>query len=181
MKVELTSKRAMSAEADAQPWQIISIKDTREFIEQDDRFVPVAGSGDMRPCDRCGRVHEIHATVRTASGEHYVVGIGCALVGHPELDAPLKAGKSAATTYAKNKADVERKRAFAARVAQEWTAVKALPMPPHSEELPQWGSASDFRERKEWRTIDGKAKCIVDIYSDPAERMSVWRTVGVGR
>ena len=167
-------KHGMSAEADAQPWQIISIKDTREFIEQDDRFVPISGSGDMRPCDRCGRVHEIHATVRTASGEHYVVGIGCALAGHPELDAPLKAGKSAATTYAKNKADVERKRVFAARVAQEWTAVKAMPMPAHTEQ-----DAAIIPNAKEWRTVDGRAYCVISAWADLKERMdcleSSWR------
>lgn len=111
-------------------WKVVSVVDTREFVEgENDKWYPVSGSGDLRPCDRCGKQHEIHATVEDAEGNIFVVGVGCARIGHPELDASLKAGQSAATTFAKNKAAVDsltKRLAIEANVRDE---VDRLPPP----------------------------------------------------
>lgn len=110
------------------------MQDTREFVEVDEKWVPIAGSGSMRPCDRCGRSHEIHATMEDSSGKIYVVGIGCAKQTSPELDAKLKAGQSAATTLAKNEAEVaalEEQLDLERRVKDE---VDRLPFPGYAED-----------------------------------------------
>lgn len=152
--ITTTGVSSRTAMADQVPWTIISIRDTREFIEVGDEWKPVVGTGDMRPCDRCSKVHEIHAHVRAQTGEEYVVGVGCARVGHPELDAPLKAGQSAATTYQKNKAKyvaaVERHE----QAKAAWAQIEALPVPDY-EVGPGYGTA------EAWTTIDGLAQVMV--------------------
>lgn len=57
--------------------ELLSVEDTRDVIEEGDRWVRLSGTGDARPCDRCGRAHEIHATVRLEDGSSAVVGTGC--------------------------------------------------------------------------------------------------------
>lgn len=62
--------------------QIVEIRDTREKMEVDDgngdtRMVGIPGTGIRRPCDACGRVHEIHVHVQDGD-KSLVVGLGCA-------------------------------------------------------------------------------------------------------
>lgn len=62
--------------------KILSIVDSREKVEVPDgrgdtRIVGVPGTGNRRPCDTCGKLHEIHVTVDTGNGLR-VVGLGCA-------------------------------------------------------------------------------------------------------
>lgn len=61
--------------------EIIQVVDTRQYEEQGDRWVPIPGSGNLRECDRCGRTHEVHATVKYADGTVKVVGTGCMDLG----------------------------------------------------------------------------------------------------
>lgn len=58
--------------------RILSVRDTRDFIEDGDRWVAVPGSGLARACDRCGRDHEIHVDVELACGAVSTIGQGCA-------------------------------------------------------------------------------------------------------
>lgn len=58
--------------------RIIEIRDTREYIEVDDRWVALSGTGNLASCARCGRGHEVHAKVELESGTVVTVGTGCA-------------------------------------------------------------------------------------------------------
>ena len=131
-------------------WRLISVVDTREFIEgENDRWYPVVGSGSLRACDRCGKSHEIHATMEDSTGRQWTVGVGCALKASPELDQQLKAGQSAATTLAKNEAEVAALRERLIVEQQVWDEVQRLPAP---------GLVTVERNGKPWRqTEDGKA------------------------
>ncbi len=60
-----------------------SVVDTREWVEgADDKWHPIPGSGSGRSCDRCGRTHEIHATVTDSTGRTITVR-GFAIAGAP--------------------------------------------------------------------------------------------------
>lgn len=59
--------------------RIVRVVDTRSYEEaENDRWVPIPGSGDENPCARCGRMHEVHAHVMLEDGTSAVVGTGCA-------------------------------------------------------------------------------------------------------
>lgn len=61
-----------------------AIIDTRKLDEQVNRwgktvFVPIAGTGQAKQCDICGRTHEVHCYVRDRDTKQLrVVGEGCA-------------------------------------------------------------------------------------------------------
>ena len=62
--------------------KVVEIRDTREKMEVDDgngdtRMVGIPGTGIRRPCDACGKVHEIHVHVQDGD-KPLVVGLGCA-------------------------------------------------------------------------------------------------------
>lgn len=84
--------------------KILKVVDTREYEEVGDgKWAPIPGSGNARECDRCGRLHEVHAYVETPSGGTMVVGTGCMGLG-PDV-ARRYAAK--ATTIAKLHAERE--------------------------------------------------------------------------
>ncbi len=74
--------------------RIISVVDTRDYEEDptSDRWVPVPGSGTEHACDRCGRSHEVLATVELEDGKTAIVGTGCARGESMEIQQQLKAG-----------------------------------------------------------------------------------------
>ena len=72
--------------------RIISVIDTRDYEEEGDRWVAIPGSGDEHSCDRCGRSHEVLATVELEDGTQAVVGTGCAKGESMEIQQQLKAG-----------------------------------------------------------------------------------------
>lgn len=109
--------------------KIHAIRDTREYVEIGDRWVPVPGSGDARECDRCGRTHEIHAEVEYEDGTTAVVGTGCMGQGK---DPALKIGRSLATmvgTQARLCAELEAARARYAKINDAFDRAQALPVP----------------------------------------------------
>lgn len=62
--------------------KVIKITDTREKQQVDDgrgdtKLVPIPGTGEKRPCDLCGRLHEVHVEIDTGD-KILVVGVGCA-------------------------------------------------------------------------------------------------------
>ena len=77
--------------------KVLSIVDTREWIEgPDDRWIAVAGSGNARDCDRCGRSHEIHATVELSDRSTCIVGVGCAKAESLDVQRSLASGATRA-------------------------------------------------------------------------------------
>lgn len=88
--------------------RIVKIEDTREYEEQGDRWVPIPGSGEARDCSRCGRSHEIHATVELVDGSTTVVGTGCAARESADLAPAFRSGESRAKRVKALRAELAR-------------------------------------------------------------------------
>lgn len=114
-----------AAEQPVAPFKIVAVTDTRDFMEHDDRWVPIPGSGDARECDRCGRTHEIHATIEDANGGTFTVGVGCADAD----DAAAKQMRSTATREAKNAAKAARQHQASERLTLLIHEVEAIDFP----------------------------------------------------
>lgn len=110
--------------------KIHAVRDTREWVEgPGDRWVPVAGSGSVRDCDRCGRSHEVHAEVEYEDGTTAVVGTGCMGEGK---DPALKIGRSLGSmsgTLARTRAELEVARKRYAAICDAFDQAQALPVP----------------------------------------------------
>ena len=119
--------------------RILDVRDTRDRIEVGDRLVPVPGSGDLRPCDRCCREHEIHVDVELSDGRHANIGSGCAKGESMEVQSRLKGAVSAAKTRSKLRAELTVAREEHARAEKAWREVQALhaPSPTLLEEVPE--------------------------------------------
>lgn len=68
--------------------RIMSVLDTRQYVEDGDRWIPVPGSGAPRPCDRCQSIHEVHVEVELSDHSTAVIGSGCART--PFYDASIR-------------------------------------------------------------------------------------------
>lgn len=101
--------------------RVLSIVDSREYVEVGDKFVPVSGSGEIRSCDRCARDHEVHATVELSNGSLAIVGTGCARGESAEIVRALALGASKAKRVARLEAELAAARARLAR----WDAAAA--------------------------------------------------------
>lgn len=110
--------------------RIIGVRDTRDRIEVGDRLVPVPGSGDLRPCDRCCREHEIHVDVELSDGRRANIGSGCAKGETMEVQSRLKSAVSAAKTRSKLSAELAVAKDDHARALAAWREVEALSPPP---------------------------------------------------
>lgn len=133
--------------------RILDVRDTRDRIEVGDRLVPVPGSGDLRPCDRCCREHEVHVDVELSDGRRANVGSGCAKGESMEVQSRLKSAVSAAKTRSRLRAELAVAKDAHARAAQAWREVEAL-SPPQAvlmKEVPdQYGRGT----RQEWEMGD---------------------------
>lgn len=109
--------------------RIIAVRDTRDRIEVGDRWVPVPGSGQARPCDRCGRDHEIHVDVELSDGTTSTIGQGCARGESMEIQGRIKSAISAAKTRAKLAAELAVARGEHMRAATAWREVEKLSPP----------------------------------------------------
>lgn len=118
--------------------RILDVRDTRDRIEVDDRLVPVPGSGDLRPCDRCCREHEIHVDVELSDGRRANIGSGCARGESMEVQSRLKSAVSAAKTRSRLRAELAVAREEHAGALQAWREVEGLhpPAPVLLEEIP---------------------------------------------
>lgn len=119
--------------------KILGVRDTRDRIEIGDRWVPVPGSGQLRPCDRCGREHEIHVDVELSDGRRANIGSGCAQGESLEVQGRLKSAVSAAKTRSKLRAELDVAKTEHAAALEAWRAVEALHAPPPVllEEIPE--------------------------------------------
>lgn len=107
------------------PFEIVKVVDTRDFMEIDDRWVALAGSGEARECDRCDRVHEVHAHVIDANGLSFVVGTGCMDATKSEASKAARGATNAARKAARREAAA----ALAAELAAAEATVAALVFP----------------------------------------------------
>jgi hypothetical protein len=91
--------------------RIIEIRDTRDFDYEVDAhgeevLKPVPGTGDPHDCDRCGRAHEVHATVELDDGSLAMVGSACANAGDGVSPEAFRSGAALATRIAKLRREV---------------------------------------------------------------------------
>jgi hypothetical protein len=107
--------------------RVLAVRDTRDFVEQGDRWVAVPGSGQARPCDRCGRDHEIHVDVELSDGRMAMIGQGCARGSL--MEAAIRATVSAETTRARLVREHARAVASLAASQAAWSEVQALSLP----------------------------------------------------
>jgi hypothetical protein len=142
--------------------RILAVRDTRDRIEVGDRWVAVPGTGDLRPCDRCCREHEIHVDVELSDGRRANIGSGCAKGESMEIQARLKSAVSAAKTRSKLREELALVQDEQARAAQAWAEVEGLqaPSPALIEEIPEvhgtrqiWG----MEDARVW-TVPGSAR-----------------------
>jgi hypothetical protein len=119
--------------------RILGVRDTRDRIEVGDRWVAIPGSGDLRPCDRCCREHEIHVDVELSDGRRANIGSGCAKGESMEVQARLKSAVSAAKTRSKLRGELALAHDEHARASQAWKEVEELhpPSPELLEEIPE--------------------------------------------
>lgn len=116
---------------DAEIIRILEVVDTRDYMEEGDRWVPIPGSGAPNQCDRCGRTHEVHARVILADGANAIVGTGCMgkdSVAKEARSLAMKARRRIELTSALEKVRQELTAAVGA-----WARVEALPAPPIEE------------------------------------------------
>lgn len=109
--------------------KVLEVVDTREFVEDGDRWIPVPGSGTEHACDRCGRTHEVHALVELADKSTAVVGSGCMKAESVEVQKALRSGASRAKTLARLKAELAGWKAKLTLAEQARAEVRALPYP----------------------------------------------------
>jgi hypothetical protein len=110
--------------------KILDVRDTRDRIEVgDDRWVAVPGTGLLRPCDRCGREHEIHVDVELSDGTRANIGSGCAKGESMEVQGRLKSAVSAAKTRSRLRAELAAAREEYAAASKAWHEAEALPAP----------------------------------------------------
>lgn len=111
--------------------KIISVEDTRQYeCLDDDKWYPISGSGTDHPCDRCGKNHEIHATVVLDNGKEAVVGTTC--MKTEDLDVQRQ--MASATNAAKRLRVVEAEEARYKQERKAWddavATVKKMAKPP---------------------------------------------------
>jgi hypothetical protein len=123
------SKRAAAPAAPALVIvRILGVVDTRQYDEgPDGKFYPVPGSGDVAQCARCGRDHEVHATVELGDGTTTVVGTGC--MGEASLTKAARSGASRAKRIRQLQAERRRLERLAGAYAAAQAAVAALTPP----------------------------------------------------
>lgn len=133
------------------PTKILEVADTRDLVEEGDRWVRVPGSGDAHLCDRCGRLHEVHATVLGDDGAEHIVGVGCAHATGPTASL-LRSAVSATATVGKLRAQLRKAQERDAQLLAARNQVAAL-APPEivSEAAPERIGSNEWR----WHTVDG--------------------------
>jgi hypothetical protein len=158
-----------TADPEKQPHiaRIISIVDTREreLVEGEmgrERSVAIPGSGKQRPCDRCGKNHEVHAEVELSDGTRKTMGTGCAVKHSPEVKSRLKGLESAAKTLGKRAHELAglQQKLEAQKVTnkQAEAAVGAL-TPPERTIVPE---PTDWAPRREWWRMGDEKLAVMD-------------------
>jgi hypothetical protein len=145
--------------------EVLEVVDTREYAEgPDGKFRPVPGSGQISDCARCGRPHEVHATVRLSTGAVEVIGTGCA--AGDTFEAALRKGANSAKTLARLQAELAHARIAYERAKAVRLEVEALPLPEIMQDAKHW--------------YMGDARCYVQPWVTAADARatltSFWKT-----
>lgn len=110
---------------------VVRVDDTREWIEGGDgRWHAIPGSGQERACDRCQRLHEVHATVELDDGTTIVVGTGCMRGEDATLVRALRSADRAAKKARREVFQGRRRAELANAYTEADVAVTALELPP---------------------------------------------------
>lgn len=109
--------------------KVLAVVDTREYIEDGDRWIPVSGTGDQHECARCGRIHEVHAVVEISDGSTEVVGTGCMGGESLELKSRLRSMGERAKRIARLEAELIKAVSLAVEAEAKEKAIDALPEP----------------------------------------------------
>lgn len=133
--------------------RVLDVSDTREYELAAGpsgrmRWRPIPGTGEPRPCDRCGRDHQVWVDVECVDGSRRTVGTGCAEVAG--LDA-------LASRLATGAAEVER----LAHMLAAADAVDAAPEISREPAEPRGGVAQE-----QW-TCGDCAELVAVGHSDP--------------
>jgi len=135
--------------------RVLRVVDTREYEEgTDGRYHPIAGSGTEHECSRCGRLHEVHATVLLQDGSEAVVGTGCAGTESMDVQGAMRSAASAAKRIAQLEAERAKLQQLADQFARIRAEVDALPLPPV--ELGTKDSAWDHHQIPVYRMGDAE-------------------------
>ena len=119
----------MSRSTDKQIVRILRVKDTRVYEEgPDEKWYPIPGSGVENECARCGRTHEVHATVELADGTKTIVGTGC--MGAKSLSVEARKLATTAATRARSAARLAHARKVLAAYDKALAAVQKKRVPP---------------------------------------------------
>ncbi len=110
--------------------KIVSVKDTREYDDSSGKWKPITGTGEEHYCDRCGKLHEVHATVQLEDGSMCNVGTTCA---RAEFSEQLRKQMQSKVRAAKRLRVLELEMAEKQKAQREWdealVEVKQLPFP----------------------------------------------------
>jgi hypothetical protein len=159
----------------------LSVRDTRQYEEvRDGVWKPIPGSGTVAQCARCGRDHEVHATVELSDGTSEVVGTGCAAQGSME---PSVARFESADRAAKRIAQLQSQLASGRKEMDGWrehrARIDSLALPevrhePHPSGaglMVAWmeGSHVWYREAAGGFTAE-RRECLIDSWKNSAMR-----------
>lgn len=114
--------------------KILSVKDTREYEEIGDTWKPIPGSGTEHACDRCGKFHEVHATVLLEDASTAIVGTGCMGKDNLELSKRFQRADRAAKRLAALRAELASVLEAEAAYDKAKAEVNALPLPEITED-----------------------------------------------
>jgi len=119
--------------------RVLCVVDTRDLVEEGDRFIRVSGTGNSHDCARCGREHEVHVYVELSDGSQAIIGSSCA--NEPEMAAKIRSLMNAEARLAGLRRKAARFEAELATWNSAYSQISALPLPPiTSEEAPCSGS-----------------------------------------
>ncbi len=109
---------------------IIRVEDTRQWEEgPDDKWYPVPGSGVEHQCARCGRNHEIHATVALEDDSMVIVGTGCMTADESEIAGKVRSILNSQKTLRKLERELVRQKELKAKYQELRQKVDSLPVP----------------------------------------------------
>lgn len=116
--------------------KVLRVEDTRQWEEiEDDKWIPIPGSGIENQCARCNRSHEVHATVEVLGDDGQIgaviVGTGCMHADETEFAKKITSVLNAQRTLEKNKRLLAKKEALKAEGKKIEDSVAALPVPAH--------------------------------------------------
>lgn len=153
--------------------RIVGVVDTRQYEEIGDTWKPIAGSGTVNQCARCGKDHEVHATVELQDGTHAVVGTSCMKADNMEMALRFEKLDRAARRLRQ----LEAEKAKYDREVQQYQGalaeVRAMPKPPIEVVIAEDHPWSRYEYRM------GEARCWGEKPDDPERRMCVtsnWET-----